>query len=227
MLKFIAAIILAIILFSLLPVNALASNNLLQAETGVTLPPSGLEFTGAAKFGGPGFPWDLQVSYGAFPSVTVVGEFKSQALLPDGGLGAEKLVKVLWSPKKEAQGYTVYLGYDLERAFIPFYGVSLWADYKYLLAFLNVQTTISNGGADPRTPVTITPGLSVKFGSKWQAGGELEIKPGDWRTQKLRLGMDYAIFQKLRAKLMIKAKLNNLVPDFTNPVYETGVTVRI
>jgi hypothetical protein len=232
MLKFIVATILAIILFSLVPVNALASTNLLQAETGVTLPPSGLEFTGGASFGNPGSPFDLQLSYGAFPSVTIVGELTNQTLNPDGeaypgGDSVRKLVKVLWSPAHNDQGYTVYLGYELDRAFIPFYGVSLWADYKYLLAFLNLQTTVSSIDGIPVTPVTITPGLSLKFGSKWQVGGELEVKPGDWRTQKLRLGMDYALFQRIRAKVMIQTDLNNLVPDFTNPIYQTGFTVSI
>ncbi|HEX3048628.1 MAG TPA: hypothetical protein VHY08_28020 [Bacillota bacterium] len=233
MLKFIVATIVAIILFSLVPVNALASPNLLQAETGVTLPPSGLEFTGGVSFGYPGSPFDLQLSYGAFPSVTVVGEFTNQSLFPvegsasNGGDGARKLVKVLWSPKHKDQGYTVYLGYEMDRAFIPFYGVSLWADYKYLLAFVNLQTTVASVDGVPVTPVTVTPGVSLKFGSKLQVGGEVEVKPGDWRTQKLRLGMDYALFQRIRAKLTIQTDLNNLIPDFTNPIYQTGFTFSI
>ncbi|MCL6590993.1 MAG: hypothetical protein K6U80_13695 [Firmicutes bacterium] len=225
--KFIAAIILAIILFILVPAAVLASPNLSQAESGVTLPPSGLEFSSAASFGGQEYPFDFKLSYGAFPSVTIVGELKGLASPNGASSGVQKLFKVLWSPKKKAQGYTVYLGYDLDYAYIPFYGVSLWADYKYLLAFLNVQTTISSSGGNPRTPVTITPGLSLKSGSKWQLSGELEINPGDLRTQMLRLGMDYSLLQKVRAKLTVQTKLDNLAPDFANPVYQTGVTVRL
>lgn len=211
------------IIFMLSTVSSIVYANPLSltAENGIILPPAGLVFDLGASFGNTVTPgasdFTAKLSYGVFPSVTITGEFSKVLSQDDNG---QKLVKVLFSPFHDDKGYTIYLGYDLKKREIPIYGLSLWSNAKYLLAFLNLQTNTQIQGTNV---LMITPGANLRINSKLRLGGEAELSSNNWALQKLRVGANYSIFSKVVAKFDVERSFNG------NPtqIYQAGVTVQI
>ncbi len=191
----------------LLPATAVfGSPETLQAENGLIQPPTGLEFNFSEdiikSYGSATLAPEIKVgvSYGMFQAITVTGEIMRSW---DGSL-SEKLVKFYFSPVHNQQGYTVYFDYDLDKVAIPVYGVSLWYNSRFLLAFINLQ---NQTGVQPGTmPVTITPGVSLRLG-KLGISGETVVLPNNWNPQVLRAGITYPVFPKIYAKLSVSTGL--------------------
>ncbi len=216
------AVLILVLLISVTGV-AFGSPETIRAENGLVLPPTGLEIdfnsniinTNASLEMVPSFT--ASVSYGAFPSVTITGEFTKS--FNNNDLDG-KLVKLYFSPSQESTGYTAYLGYDLDKAAIPLYGVSLWFNSDNLLAFVNLETR--KNAQSGETPFMITPGGNLRLG-KLRIGGEVSMKPEDWSFQDVRAGISYAVFQRIYAKFSVDNAFNNT----QGQVYQLGLSAEI
>ena len=222
--KIMVATFITLVMLSLVSAVVHANPLSLAAENGIILPPTGVSFDLDTAFTGKSQTsaapeLNARLSYGVFSSVTVAGEF-SKSLAKDSDDG-RKLVKVLFSPFHENKGYTIYLGYDLDKGEIPIYGVSLWSNTKYLLTFINLQTNTQVEGT--QNPLVISPGANLRITSKIRAGGEAEFKPSNWALQKLRVGANYAILNNVVAKFDVERSFSS------NPsqAYQAGLTVQI
>jgi hypothetical protein len=193
----------------------------LQAENGKILAPAGLgiELNGAYQSGQNTSPlYDAQLSYGITPAITVSGEFTGDF---KSGSGNQTLLKVLFSPTREGNGYTLYTDYDVNQSKIPFYGISLWADSKFLYTYANLEAR--NDSQTEKTSLFLTPGVNLKIGSRIELGGEAEFNAADWNSQELRVGINYNLNSKVTGKFTFKTGLEN------NPerIYQTGIVVEI
>lgn len=209
MTKIITITILTALMLISLSVVVLGNPYTLQAENGLIQPPTGLgfELTGNLSQTGspanPGSSVKADVSYGAFTSLTITGELIKN--FSDNSI-SDQLVKVYYSPVHGQNGYTFYLDYDLDKAEIPVYGVSLWLNTNLLLAYLNLQAMT---GVQPGAmPLTLTPGASLKFGNL-ALGAEMLIQPNDFSSQDLRAGVSYLVMDNLYAKLVYDTGINH------------------
>jgi hypothetical protein len=195
----------------------------LQAENGIIQPPTGLEFKVTSSFTktGPAAQLDpsvkASISYGAFSSLTIAGEFVKD--FSNNNISG-KLIKVYYSPVRESKGYTLYLNYDLDHWEIPVYGVSLWLNTNHFLTYVNLQALTRN---QPGTiPLTITPGANLNFG-RLGVGAEIAIQPSDWSFQDLRAGVSYEFIKDIHAKLAYHTGMNHNLDQS----YQLGLAVEI
>lgn len=173
----------------------------LQAENGQLLPPSGLSLEANGTFVNGLTPnLEADLSYGAFPAVTVSGQF----IQNEGN--TQTLVKALFSPAHDSFGYTAYLGYDLGKAQIPMYGLTLWSNLNYVYTFVNVEARTATNGES--ASLWLTPGATVKLGSKLGLSGEVEAKADNFTLNSMRLGASYALNRHLQTKLTVETGLN-------------------
>jgi hypothetical protein len=195
----------------------------LQAENGIIQPPTGLGFDLTSSFSRNGETTKMDpsvkasISYGAFSSITVTGEFE-KSLTGDNIQG--KMIKVYYSPIHEPKGYTVYVNYDLDHWEIPVYGVSLWLNTNHFLTYVNLQALTRN---QPGTiPLTITPGANLNLG-RLGMGAEVAIQPSNWSFQDLWAGISYEIVKDIRAKLAYHGGMNGN----SDQGYQLGLSVEI
>jgi hypothetical protein len=214
--KLILTTVLALTILSFASAAALGNVFSFQAENGRLLPPAGLGLDLSTGYSPQGLsPYiDARLSYGLSSSVTIVGEFLK------GKLADEKLAKIYFSPMHENSGYTVYLGYDLVRSEVPMYGFSFWLNNKLMYAFLNLGSDRNITGGDS---FLITPGVNLKLGSKLRLGGEMEIKPGSFSCQELRLGGSYSLLKQIDVKFNVESGFGNN----SGRVYSTGIAAEI
>jgi hypothetical protein len=219
MIKTIRIIALTLVLLVLSTIVALGSPDTIQAETGLILPPTGLEFNCSSIIKSSDSTSGLDpiikasVSYGAFSTITITGEIEKSLT----GSFSKKLAKVYFSPVHAGNGYTVYLDYDLDRTEISVYGVSLWSNSKHLLTFINLQN--QTGVPSEAMPVTITPGVNLRLG-KLRIGGEAVLKPSNLSLQVLRAGITYSLLPGIYAKLSVNTGLSRDLGQ----VYQLGLT---
>jgi hypothetical protein len=222
MIKIIQVVTLSMVLIMLASSMAFGSPETIQADNGLILPPTGLEFSFSGKVietsGSTALSPEIKasVSYGAFPSVTVTGEIAKSL----NGDISRKLVKLYFSPVHDQKGYTIYLNYDLDKAAIPVYGVSLWFNSNLMLTFINIQN--QTGVQAGATPITVTPGVSFRLG-KLGIGGETVFNPSNWSIQTWRAGVTYAVFPKVYAKL----SLNTGTPGNPDQLCQLGLNIAI
>jgi hypothetical protein len=191
----------------------------LQAENGKILAPAGfgLDLNGAFLAGQSSSPlYSAQLSYGVTPAITIAGVWMGN--FKDGYNGQE-LLKALFSPTHGRNGYTLYGDYDLTESKVSCYGISLWTDYRFLYAYANLESR--NAIADQTAGLVLTPGVSVKLGSRLSLGGEAEYKTAGWGGQELRLGASYRLNRKIAAKFQFETSL----ADQPERVYQTGLSV--
>ncbi|MGE5582616.1 MAG: hypothetical protein ACM3X9_08755 [Bacillota bacterium] len=210
----------------LLMVTAVALGNdlTLRAENGKILAPAGLGFEISSQFnrgadvtnGSP--VYGAQVSYGISPAITIVGQFQND-FQKDGF--SQAIIKALFSPTREGNGYTLYAGYDLNTSKIGAYGISLWYNSKYLYAFTNLEA--GNRVQTPDSSFMITPGVNLRIGSKFRIGGELELKPENWSYQEFRAGVNYYFSKKIAAKLGVETDFESR----PNRMYTAGLAVEL
>lgn len=194
-------------LFMLITVGTVTSANAytLQAENGKLMPPSGLNLEADGLFNHGLVPnLEADVSYGAFPAITVTGQFIQDGLTNDGN--SQTIVKVAFSPLHDTFGYTAYLGYDLGHAQIPMYGLTLWSDLNFLYGYINLEAR-ADSGSEPAA-LWLTPGANVKLGSKLRISGEVEAKPDNFSLNQLRLGVSYAFNSHLQTKVTYETNLS-------------------
>lgn len=200
-----------------------ANPDTLQAENGIIQPPTGLGFELTSNITKNGATAQLDpsikasVSYGAFSSITITGEFVKN--FSNNNISG-KMIKVHYSPVREAKGYTVYLNYDLDNWEIPVYGISLWLNTNHFLTYVNLEAlTRSQPGT---IPLTITPGANLRLG-RLGMGAEVVIQPGNLSFQDLRAGVRYEIVKGIFAKLGYQTGMNHNL----NQGYQLGLSVEI
>lgn len=202
--KLIAGITAALFMLLSVATVTCAHADTLQADNGKLLPPSGLSFEAKSIFDHGIVPnLEANVSYGAFPSFTVSGQFYQDGLNHDGT--SQTIVKVAFSPMRQTFGYTAYLGYDLNHGQIPMYGLTLWSDLNYLYSYVNLESRA--GVAGEPSALWLTPGVSLRLGSRLSVGGEVEAKPDNFSLQRLRLGAAYALNRYLKVKATMETGL--------------------
>jgi hypothetical protein len=211
------------ILFLLLFTSGIAFGNAftLQAENGRILPPAGLgiELNGAYQSGQNAAPlYDTQLSYGITPAITIAGEFTS---VLKSGSSSQTSIKALYSPTSKGNGYTLYGDYDLNQSKISLYGISLWADSRFLYTYANLEAR--NAIPNQLALLVLTPGVNFKIGSKLILGGEAEFNTKNWNSQELRVGAGYYLNSKVAVKFTFKTGLSNQ-PD---RIYQTGIAVEL
>lgn len=203
--KFIAGITVALLMLIFAATVTCAAADTLQAENGRMLPPSGLNLEAKGIFDHGIMPnLEADVSYGAFPAFTVTGQFLRDGLNNDGN--SQTIVKVAFSPIHQTFGYTAYLGYDLSHGQIPMYGLTLWSDLNYLYTFVNLESRTGVNG-EPAA-LWLTPGVSVRLGSRLSLSGEVEARPQDFSLNQLRIGAAYALNHYLQAKATLETGLS-------------------
>ena len=197
----------------------------LQAENGKILTPAGIGFELNGSYSTPDLSnqttstlYDAQLSYGIRPNITIAGEFTGDF---KNGSNHQSVIKALFSPTREGNGYTLYADYDLNQSKVPLYGISLWADSKFLYTFANLEAR--NDSQPKSTSLFVTPGVNLKIGSRIELGGEVELKAEDWSSQELRVGINYNLNSKVTGKFTFKTGLDNN-PERT---YQTGFAVEI
>lgn len=195
----------------------------LQAENGIIQPPTGLGFDVTSSFTKTGATAQLDpsvkatISYGAFSSITIAGEFVKSLNSNDI---SGKLIKFYYSPIHEQKGYTVYLNYDLDHWEIPVYGISLWLNTNHFLTYVNLQALTRN---QPGTiPLTITPGANLNFG-RLGMGAEIVIQPSNWSFQDLQAGVSYELVKDIHLKLAYRTGMNHNLDQG----YRLGLAVEI
>ncbi|HBE79887.1 MAG TPA: hypothetical protein DDW65_19225 [Firmicutes bacterium] len=197
--------------------NALA----LQAENGKILAPAGfgLDLSGAFLTGRDPSPlYSAQLSYGVTPAITIAGVWMGNF---KDGYDGQKLLKALFSPNHEQNGYTIYGDYDLTQSKVACYGISLWTDYRFLYAYTNLESR--NTIADQTSGLVLTPGVNVKLGSRLSLAAEAEYKTANWSGQELRVGAAYRLNRKIAAKFQFETGL----ADQPDRVYQTGLSVEL
>lgn len=211
------------LLFAALTGAASGNPDTLQAENGIIQPPTGLGFDVTSSFTKNGATAQLDpsvkasVSYGAFSSITITGEFVKNF---NNNNISGKMIKVYYSPIREAKGYTAYLNYDLDNWEIPVYGISLWLNTNHFLTYVNLQALTRN---QPGTiPLTITPGANLKLG-RLGMGAEVVIQPSNWSFQDMRAGIRYEIVKDIYAKLAYQTGISHSL----NQGYQFGLSVEI
>lgn len=198
-----------------LPVSANALT--LEAENGKILAPFkiGVDASGMVqKSNGIFQNYQIDLSYGLSPAITVAGSFKNE------GEDREMVAKALFSPLTKGGGYTVYGGYDFLNSRLAMYGGSMWADLKFLMAFVNYQSNIDQN--DLRF-ASVTPGLNLKLGSKVRISGEVELNSEDWKTKEIRVGSSYRFNPNLTGKFAVTEGRSN----GEGRTYQTGLTIEI
>lgn len=211
------------ILLITLTVAAFGNTDTLQAENGILQPPTGLGFEVSSSFTRNGATAKMDpsvkagISYGAFSSITITGEFVKD--FSSNNISG-KMIKVYYSPVHDQKGYTVYLNYDLDHWEIPVYGVSLWLDTNHLLGYVNLQALTRN---QPGTiPLTVTPGANLNFG-RLGMGAEIEILPSNWSFQDMRAGISYEVVKDIHAKLAYHSGINHNLDQG----YQLGLAVEL
>ena len=215
--KVILVTIAVIVVTMFASVAALANPYTIGAENGRIMPPAGLGLDLNSVIGqahqSP-LALDAQLSYGVSSSVTLAGEVQDLT-----GSNPDMMAKLYYSPTHDGTGYTAYLGYDLAKNNLPVYGLSMWSDFKYLFAFVDLE---SNQNQD-KGSMMITPGATLKLGSKLRVGGEMSLKMENWTEQHLRIGGSYA----LSKKMSVKVNLDNGFGKNRGQVWSTGVAVEL
>lgn len=221
--KLAITMVLTSILLIALTVVALGNPYTLQAENGLIQPPTGLGFEMTSNLvtangsGTLGPSVKADISYGAFSSVTITGEFVKNFNSDNIG---QKLVKVYYSPVRGDRGYTFYLNYDLDKMEMPVYGVSLWLNTNHFLTYVNLQAlTHPDSGV---MPITVTPGANLNFGSV-ALGAEMVIQPNNLSFQDLRAGVSYQFMKNIFAKLAYDTGMNHL----QDQSYQLGLAMEI
>jgi hypothetical protein len=211
------------ILLIAITVAAFGNPYTLRAENGIIQPPTGLGFEVTSNFTKNGVTAQLDpsvkasISYGAFSSITITGEFTKD--FSSNNISG-KMIKVYYSPVHDQKGYTVYLNYDLENWQIPVYGVSLWLNTNHFLTYVNLQALTQN---QPGTiPLTITPGANLNFG-RLGMGAEIAIQPSNWSFQDMRAGISYEIVKDIHAKLAYQSGMNHNLDQG----YQLGLAVEL
>lgn len=194
--KTVASIVATLFLLLAVTAGAFGTADSLQAESGRILAPAGLGADLTTSYQRTTNTGSLivatKLSYGLSPSITLTGEFDNNNR---AGLN------LLFSPMHEGMGYTVYAGYDLKAAGISRFGLSMWTDMRWAFAFVNFET-----GRDGSL-FRVTPGASMRLGSKLGISGEIEMGSEEWSLQELRLGASYALNRKVKAKLAYRTGL--------------------
>lgn len=217
--KFITVLAMTLILVGSAVSAALANPMSLRAENGLVMPASGLNLdlgtdfalhNSSATASTPSL--HAQLNYGAFPGLTVAAALEAPMNATDVN-DVQKVVKLYYSPIHDGRGYTLYLGYDLDKAMIPAYGLSLWADSKLLLGYVNLEARSANQGT---TAVMITPGANLRLGSKLRIGAEVEVEPESWKMGDIVLGASYAVYPKLQLKMGMIAGGESFIPQSYN-----------
>lgn len=223
MTKIFMIIMMTCILFIASTAVAFGNPYTLQAENGLIQPPTGLGFEVTSSFTKTGATVQFEpavkaaISYGAFSSITITGEFVKSLNSNDI---SRKLIKVYYSPVRQQKGYTVYLNYDLDKWEIPVYGISLWLNTNHLLTYVNLQAlTGSQPGA---IPLSITPGANLNFG-RLAVGAEMAIQSSNWSFQDMRAGISYELVKGIHAKLAYQTGMNHNLDQG----YQLGMVVEI
>ncbi len=217
--KLFTVIIAVFILTFSISVIALGNSYSLEAENGKLNSPAGIGFEVNTNFGEDqdfsfdSIPITAKISYGIRPSVTISGEVKR--LDKDY---RQMLVKAYYSPSTSGMGYTAYLGYDLSESEIPMYGVSFWLNSNLLYGFVNLEANQESGD----TALMITPGLSLRLGSRIRLAGEVAYQLNEG-YQEFGFGASYALVNRFN----LKAGLRDGFEDGSERVYTTGLTMEI
>ncbi len=193
--------------------TAFANPLTIGAETGRILPPAGLGLelnTAIDRDQRSNYSVNSEISYGLFSSVTIAGNISNLNHSDD----RQTVIKAYFSPVHDDMGYTAYLGYDPGEREISQYGLSVWTDLNFAFAFLNLES--NQRQEDDR--LTLTPGATLRLGSKLRLAGEMPIDPDDWNARTIRLGASYSLNSKIQAKAAY---------DTDAHVFTTGIAVEI
>jgi hypothetical protein len=192
--------------------TAFANPLTVSAENGRILPPSGLGLelnTTIDRDQQSSLSVNSEISYGLFSSITIAGNISNL-----NNSDRQTLIKAYFSPVHDDMGYTAYLGYDPGEREISQYGLSLWTDLNLAFAFLNLESNQRHEDGQ----LTVTPGATLRLGSKLRLAGEMPIDPDDWNARNLRLGASYALNSKILAKAAY---------DTDAQIFTTGISVEI
>lgn len=217
--KTILTAITAISLLISVSTSAFANIYTIRAENGKILGPTGISIDASGVVSSHDNDRDLsnyqaEIGYGAFPFLTVSGALEKE------GSYERLLGKVYLSPIHKSEGYTLYAGYDFNHQKLAMYGASLWMNYKYLFAFLNVESDVNRWN---NRSTTITPGFNLRLTNKVHLVGEAELDSDDLNANRLRAGINYHFAKKVVGKFIVEER--NTWEDDT--VFQTGISLEI
>lgn len=222
--KLIAVASVAILLVMTAGSLVFANSLTLQAENGQLLKPAGLgiDAVGLASLENvkniKGIDdldnYQLQVSYGVSRLITIAGGIEKEQ-------GYQRIMgRAFYSPSSENLGYTVYGGYDLTNYQLAEYGVSLWADWRMIRAFVNLESDLDQ---DNNRFYRVSPGANVRVTSNIGIAAELAMNPEDWSLESITAGVNYRFNKNFSAKFYLLEQLG----DQKDRIYNTGLSIQL
>lgn len=215
--KFIVATLVAVSMLMTVSASAWANLYSIEAENGRILHPTGLGLDASALLSREDDyklnDYRAEIGYGVFPAITVSGVFEER------GDADRFLAKAYLSPTNGEEGYTLYAGYDLTNSEVAMYGASLWLDYKYIYAFLNIESDVHHGERQTQ----VTPGFNFRLTPKIRLLAEAALDAGDLSAEELRAGIQYNFASKIAGKLVVLEQFD----DDAERVFQTGLSVEI
>lgn len=215
--KFIVATLVAVSMLMTISASAWANLYSIRAENGKIMHPTGLSLDASAILSREDDyklnDYRAEVGYGIFPAITVSGAFEER------GDEDRFLAKAYLSPTNGEEGYTLYAGYDVTDSQVAMYGASLWLDYKYLYAFLNIESDIHQGERQTQ----VTPGFNFRLTPKIRILGEAALDANDLSAEELRAGIQYNFASKIAGKFVVLEQFD----DDSDRVFQTGLSIEI
>jgi hypothetical protein len=194
----------------------------IKAVNGRILAPAGLGLNLSSDLtAGSGFT--AGASYGIARTVTLAATWQQQDLtLKIPAIDGLQL-KAYFSPTHGNSGYTAYLGYNPSQQEFTDYGVSFWNNFRFLYTFVNLDFPNGSRNSDNQHPVRLTPGASLRLTPRLRVSGEVETDPFKWKTEAVRLGAGYQLYDRLTAKVGV----NQALRGTTERTYTLGAALEM